>query len=71
VISILKYAWRPNFTFLKDRKCIELMISNNTDFISFKKIEKIFQKNVKFGLQAFFFNMEITLTGIGILNPEN
>jgi hypothetical protein len=47
------------------------MISNNTDFISFKKIEKIFQKNVKFGLQAFFFNMEITLNGIGILNPEN
>jgi hypothetical protein len=46
------------------------MVSNNNDFLSFKKIEKHFQKNIKFGLQAYF-NMEIILNSwIGILNSK-
>jgi hypothetical protein len=53
------------------RKCIDLMISeksNNNNFLSFKKLDFFFKKNVQFHFQAYF-NIEITLnSGIDLLN---
>ena len=72
-MSLLKCAWRLNFTFVEifllffkiGRKPLFLNLFRtikNSDFEIFRRNIKKFQKNVKFSLQAHF-NINILLSG--------